>query len=217
MRRPNRANSPEAPICATMNPAIASTATNSPTAIGIASFESGSRATRMHRPITANTTWARTSAVASTTVEAAAVSHAMPCRVAARAPRRKPPTCASGRQLDAASRTILAHTSTSSVRRPPAARIVQALPSTTNSTPCQASTTANPRQPTASTRPNTSRTPATSSSRPAISRPITASRMDARFTQAGPADGLGRRPLHQQPVAGLYVRPLLDTQAWQAR
>ena len=53
-----------------------------------------------------NASWARNSAVTSTTVEAVASDHETPCSVTARAPNTKPPTCENGRQLAEASRTM---------------------------------------------------------------------------------------------------------------
>ena len=59
-----------------------------------------------------NATWARNSAVTSTTVEAVASDQETPCSVTARAPNTKPPTCENGRQLAEASRTMRPQIST---------------------------------------------------------------------------------------------------------
>ena len=53
-----------------------------------------------------NASWARNSAVTSTTVDAVASDHETPCSVTARAPNTKPPTRENGRQFAEASRTM---------------------------------------------------------------------------------------------------------------
>ena len=91
---------------------------------------------------------ARNSAVTSTTVEAVASGQDTPCRVTARAPNTKPPTCEKGRQLAEASRTMRPQIGTQGAGCWRAGMIAsQARPSTQNSSNCQATMRAKPPQP----------------------------------------------------------------------
>ena len=120
----------------------------SPTSSGTASDEFGARASRMPRPIAVKASWARNSAVTSTTVEAVASDHETPCSVTARAPNTKPPTWENGRQLVDASRTMRPQMNTQGRRDSRGGTMAsQASPSTANSTSCQPTISANSSQP----------------------------------------------------------------------
>ena len=95
-----------------------------------------------------NTIWARNSAVTSTTVDAVAVCHSIPCSVTARAPKMKPPTWENGKQLAAASRTIRPQIGTQK-RRPSRTGMMtsQPTPRMMNRMSCQPTISANSGQP----------------------------------------------------------------------
>ena len=182
MRRPSLANSGAAPCCSQISATPATTASPSPTSSGTASDDWGARASRMPRPMAVNASWARNSAVTSTTVEAVASDQDTPCNVAARAPNTKPPTCENGRQLVDASRTMRPQTNTQGRRASRAGTIAsQASPSTTNSASCQPTISAKSSHPTrwtpAITRPKPNQPISTVPS----SRPARASTIESFF------------------------------------
>ena len=183
MRRPSRTNSGAAPCCSQISAAPAITASPSPISSGTASAEFGARASRMPRPMAMNATWARNSAVTSTTVEAVASGHDTPCSVAARAPNTKPPTRENGRQLAEASRTMRPQTNTQGRRASRGGVIAsQARPSTTNSTSCHPTISAKSAQPTRR-RPSITRSkPNQPISTVPSSRPARASAIESFFT-----------------------------------
>ena len=161
--------------------------------------------------------WARNSAVTSTTVEAVASDQETPCNVTARAPNTKPPTWENGRQLAEQSRTMRPQTNTQGRRASRGGMIAsQASPSTVNSTSCQPMMSAKSPQPTrqhAGDRPGRSRT--SRSARWQAKGPARASRIESffnagpscwpRWRAAGSTPNPPPRAIHRRRDPGRYI------------